>query len=106
MKHESREAKASLPFVLLRVSESNRHLLQNLPFPLFAKEGNFTSLWQREERRDFTKQCRHYYETVNKFWLILHCKFTICIDVLNRRFSWNSSYNFLLPVYLWEAFMP
>jgi len=25
----------------------------NLPSPLFAKEGQDTSLWQREDRRDF-----------------------------------------------------
>jgi hypothetical protein len=29
--------------------------LRNLPFPLFAKEG-ISSLWQREEGRDFIKQ--------------------------------------------------
>jgi hypothetical protein len=28
-------------------------LNKNLPFPLFAKEGNIASLWQREVRRDF-----------------------------------------------------
>jgi hypothetical protein len=28
-------------------------LLINLPFPLFAKEGDIASLWQREGRRDF-----------------------------------------------------
>jgi len=33
--------------------------------PLFAKEGDYSSLWKREDRRDFTKQCCHYYETVN-----------------------------------------
>ena len=40
----------------------------------FAKEGYCSSLWyvfpvggrQREVGRDFIKQCRHYYETVNK----------------------------------------
>jgi hypothetical protein len=25
-----------------------------------------SSLWKREGRRDFTKQCCHYFETVNK----------------------------------------
>jgi len=29
--------------------------LENLPSPLFAKEGNYPSLWQREARRDFKK---------------------------------------------------
>jgi hypothetical protein len=33
----------------------NRHLSQNLPFPLFAKEGDFASLWKREVGRDFMK---------------------------------------------------
>jgi hypothetical protein len=28
-------------------------LLKNLPSPLFAKEGEIASLWQREGRRDF-----------------------------------------------------
>jgi len=32
---------------------STASLLRNLPFPLFAKEGCITSLWQREARRDF-----------------------------------------------------
>ena len=53
----------------------NRHLLQNLPFPLFAKEGDFTSLWrlfpaggrQREVGRDSMKQCRYYYEAVDMY---------------------------------------
>jgi hypothetical protein len=41
-----------------------------LPHPQYniasslLKRGNF-SLWQREGRRDFTNECRHYYETVN-----------------------------------------
>jgi len=51
----------------------NRHLSQNLPFPLFAKEGDSTSLWrlfpaggrQREVGRDSMKQCRYYYEAVD-----------------------------------------
>jgi len=61
---------------LLRVSKLNGHVRQNLPLPLVcppgqrpygpaAKEGYFPSLWKREVRRDFIKQC-HYYETVNK----------------------------------------
>jgi hypothetical protein len=32
---------------------SKESLLKNLPFPLFAKEGDISSLWQREGRRDF-----------------------------------------------------
>ena len=28
-------------------------LVKNLPLPLFAKEGFISSLWQREDRRDF-----------------------------------------------------
>jgi len=59
---------------LLSVSQLNRHLTQNLPFPLFAKEGNVASLWrlfpaggrQREVGRDFIKQSRYYNEAVNK----------------------------------------
>jgi hypothetical protein len=43
----------------------NRHYSENLPSPLFSKEGYYSSLWQREVRRDFIKQCFHYYETVN-----------------------------------------
>jgi len=31
----------------------NGHLPENLPSPLFAKEGNYSSLWKREVRRDF-----------------------------------------------------
>jgi hypothetical protein len=54
-----------------------RHESENLPSPFFAKEGRFTSLGylfpaesrQREVRRDFIKQCRYYYETVNK-WIL------------------------------------
>ena len=29
--------------------------LENLPSPLFAKEGNYSSLWKREAGRDFIK---------------------------------------------------
>src|SRR4030042_4480453 len=45
------------------------------PYGPAAKEGYFTSLWerfspaggrQREVRRDFIEQCRYYYETVYK----------------------------------------
>jgi len=31
----------------------NEHKSENLPTPLFAKEGYKSSLWQREVRRDF-----------------------------------------------------
>ena len=41
------------------------YYLKNLPFPLFAKEGNYSSRWQREGRRDFIKQCLHYFEAVH-----------------------------------------
>ena len=33
--------------------------------PLFAKEGNYSSLWKREVRRDFINQYIHYYKEVN-----------------------------------------
>jgi len=33
---------------------SKASLFKNLPTPLFAKEGYIPSLWQREDRRDFT----------------------------------------------------
>jgi hypothetical protein len=29
--------------------------MENLPCPLFSKEGHYSSLWQREVRRDFVK---------------------------------------------------
>jgi hypothetical protein len=32
---------------------SKASLLKNLSLPLFAKEGYYSSLWQREVRRDF-----------------------------------------------------
>ena len=32
---------------------SKASLLKNLPSPLFSKEGYSSSLWQREDRRDF-----------------------------------------------------
>jgi hypothetical protein len=38
---------------LLRISKLNLHRSENLPLPLFAKEGYKSSLWQREVRRDF-----------------------------------------------------
>ena len=50
---------------VLRVSWLNGHYSENLPSPLFSKEGYYSSLWQREVRRDFIKQCFHYSETVN-----------------------------------------
>jgi hypothetical protein len=42
----------------------NRHLHENLPYPLFTKEGDYSSLWKREGRRDFMNMCSHYYETI------------------------------------------
>jgi hypothetical protein len=39
--------------VLTKELISKKSLLKNLPFPLFAKEGCISSLWQREVRRDF-----------------------------------------------------
>jgi hypothetical protein len=38
--------------------------------PLFQR-GDYFSLCQREARRDFIKQCRYYYETVNIYKLIV-----------------------------------
>jgi len=38
---------------LLRISKLNLHRSENLPLPLFTKEGYKSSLWQREVRRDF-----------------------------------------------------
>jgi hypothetical protein len=38
---------------LTKESISKASLLKNLPLPLFAKEGEFSSLLQREVRRDF-----------------------------------------------------
>ena len=35
--------------------------------PLFTQEGYYSSLWQREVRRDFTIQSLHYFETVNHY---------------------------------------
>jgi hypothetical protein len=32
-----------------------------------TKEGYFPSLWQREVRRDFIKQSRYFYVSVNNF---------------------------------------
>jgi hypothetical protein len=40
--------------------------MKKSPLPLFAKEGYYSSLWKREVRRDFTKQCSHYFESINK----------------------------------------
>jgi len=40
-------------------------LFRKSPLPLFAKEGLYSSLWQREVRRDFTKQC-YDYDTLKK----------------------------------------
>jgi hypothetical protein len=38
-------------------SKLKLHYTENLPSPLFAKEGNYSSLRQREVRRDFIDQC-------------------------------------------------
>ena len=39
--------------MITRLLKLNLHESENLPFPLFAKEGFKSSLWQREVRRDF-----------------------------------------------------
>jgi chaperone LolA len=39
---------------IFRISKMIRHLLTNLPLPLFSKEGFYPSLWKREVRRDFS----------------------------------------------------
>jgi len=44
----------------------NKHYSENLPSPLFAKEGRNSSLWKREGRRDFTNEYSFYFETVIK----------------------------------------
>jgi hypothetical protein len=41
--------------LLISASKLNFYESDNLPLPLFAKEGYKTSLWQREVRRDFIK---------------------------------------------------
>ncbi len=38
---------------------------KDLPTPLFAKEGHDTSLWQREDRRDFIIEWLHTYELLS-----------------------------------------
>jgi hypothetical protein len=43
----------ALAKVLLRASKLTLHKSENLPLPLFSKEGDYSSLWQREVRRDF-----------------------------------------------------
>jgi hypothetical protein len=50
-----RSISESLSFQIRLIKEfiSKESLLKNLPFPLFAKEGCISSLWQREVRRDF-----------------------------------------------------
>ena len=59
-----------------------------LPSPLLkaptvglAKEGYYSSLWQREVRRDFTNQCIYYFETVNIFFMTLERALGICIMI-------------------------
>jgi hypothetical protein len=51
-----RSAKNSQQSINIRGPKLNlhEHELENLPSPLFAKEGKFSSLWQREVRRDFS----------------------------------------------------
>jgi hypothetical protein len=41
-----------------------RHLSENLPFPLFAKEGYYSSLWKREGRRDFLNNVFINFKTI------------------------------------------
>jgi hypothetical protein len=41
-----------LPIKILKASKLNSYKSENLPLPLFAKEGYKSSLWQREVRRD------------------------------------------------------
>jgi hypothetical protein len=53
-KTNANDLKLSIHY-LLTVSSLNAHLFENLPSPLFAKEGHYSSLWQREVRRDFIK---------------------------------------------------
>jgi len=40
-------------------------IFRKSPHPLFTKEGLYSSLWQREVRRDFIKQC--YYNMPGLF---------------------------------------
>jgi hypothetical protein len=42
-------------------SKLKLHYPENLPSPLFAKEGNYSSLRQREVRRDFIDQRCYYF---------------------------------------------
>jgi len=42
----------------------NTYLLKISPTPSFPKRGN-PSLWKREVRRDFIKQCRYDYGPIN-----------------------------------------
>jgi hypothetical protein len=51
-------------------SKLKLHYPENLLLPLFAKEGNYSSLRQREVRRDFIYQRCHYFEAVNNSWII------------------------------------
>jgi len=56
------------------MSQNKIDMYHKISPPLLAKEGYYSSLWrlfpaagrQREVRRDFIKQCRHYFETVDK----------------------------------------
>jgi hypothetical protein len=52
LKTDSNYNKTSL-FHVTKEGISKDSLLKNLPLPLFAKKGDYSSLWQREIRRDF-----------------------------------------------------
>jgi len=52
LKTDSNYNKTSL-FHVTKEGISKDSLLKNLPFPLFTKEGCYSSLWQREVKRDF-----------------------------------------------------
>jgi len=52
------------PVRIINSLRIERTLLRKSPLPLFAKEGLYSSLWKREVRRDFIKQC--YYASFNR----------------------------------------
>ncbi|OGQ11610.1 MAG: hypothetical protein A2026_11435 [Deltaproteobacteria bacterium RBG_19FT_COMBO_46_12] len=60
IEHNRREP---LPLTKESIIE-NTYLLKISPTPSFPKRGN-PSLWKREVRRDFIKQCRYYYGPIN-----------------------------------------
>jgi hypothetical protein len=53
LKTDSNYNKTSL-FHVAKVGISKDSSLKNLPLPLFTKEGDYSSLWQREVRRNFS----------------------------------------------------